>query len=169
MRPGSRSAKSRTSSAVEKQLDGVVLFSIRRCITLHRVAAHRRVHVELGVEQPADLVEIEQRLAEERQFRRHPQTVLRRRLRAISSIMRPTFSSFAAVCRCRPAMSTIDAAHLQFVEVVAPLAEGDDGRCRLVAAPIRNRQHQPEQPLLQRRRQATDHPEIDQRRDGGPA
>jgi hypothetical protein len=84
-------------------------------------------------------------------------------LRDISSITRPTFIS-----RIVDAMESADqvgdrAPHLRLIEVFAPFAERNQDLRRRVPAPLADCQDQLEELLLRRARNASDHPEIDER------
>ena len=154
-RPGSRSANSRTSIAAEKTLAGVALFSIRCRITDEALPAQRRVDVELRIEHAADLVEVQQRLAEQREIGRKLQAVLGCRC-ATSPASRGRRSSRACVSAMKAADQIARSARRISDSLKSSRrspSEHQDVR-GIVAAPLANREYQLEQLLLQGRRDA---------------
>ena len=109
-----------------------------------------------------DDVEVQERLAEERELRRRPQAVRAGALAHVEQQAADLQLRERRVLARRHELHDLVAQRV-LVERVHPFAEIDDDVRRFVAASLRRRHHQLEQPLLRPCREVPDHVEIDER------
>jgi len=109
-----------------------------------------------------DDVEVQERLAEERELRRRPQAVRAGALAHVEQQSADLQLRERRVLARRHELHDLLAQRV-LVERVHPFAEIDDDVRRFVAASLRRRHHQLEQPLLRPCREVPDHVEIDER------
>ena len=140
--------KSFSSITAANRLPGERLLRIALAHELGGVAADGGVGVEVGVEGAADLVEVEERLAEHGQLGRDADAALARTCVASISTMRPTW--------IWPTLRVLVLGHevghvapeSRLVEVRRIVAQADGHRGRLVRPPLAHREEQAQQPLL---------------------